>query len=132
MQLEQVIFAIDNDANTHTVAKFMRHVDTLRAMGRIDTVNCLIGCYKGRLERAYMMRADQFHEVSEYVQGQETILRVPGDSRQPCVLEHLNQAGVHPEGVVVLGPMSEVSAIEALASEAWTYEQNSGKYFICL
>lgn len=126
MHLEQVIFAIDNDANTHTVAKFMRHVDTLRAMGRIDTVNCLIGCYKGHLERAYMMRADQFHEVSEYVRGQETILRVPGDSRQPCVLDYLNS-----EDVVVLGPMREVSAMEALASEAWTYEQNSGKYFVC-
>lgn len=124
--LERVIFAIDNDNDTHVVAKFMRHVDTLRAMGKIDPVVQLIGCYRGQLERSYMMRADQFDAVSEYVRNQESILLVPGDTRQPCVLEYLvgNER-------VPLGPMGEVSASDALQFEAWTYNPSNGKYFVC-
>lgn len=124
--LERVIFAIDNDNDTHVVAKFMRHVDTLRAMGKIDPVVQLVGCYKGKLERSYMMRADQFEYVRDYIKGQESILRVPGDVRQPCVLEYL--AGSKRVG---LGPMREVQASEALQAEAWTYSPVSDKYFVC-
>jgi len=124
--LERVIFAIDNDNDTHTVAKFMRHVDTLRAMGKIDSVVQLVGCYKGQLERSYMIRADQFEHVRDYIKGQESILRVPGDVRQPCVLEYL----VGGERVS-LGPMRQVPASEALQAEAWTYSQEQNKYYIC-
>lgn len=124
--LERVIFAIDNDNDTHVVAKFMRHVDTLRAMGKIDPVVQLIGCYKGQLEKSYMIRADQLHNVREYIRDQESILRVPGDVRQPCVLEFVS-GGER----VSLGPMGEVSASDALQFEAWTYNPSNGKYFVC-
>lgn len=124
--LEQVIFAIDNDSSTHTVAKFMRHVDTLRAMGKIDPVVQLIGCYKGQLEKSYMIRADQFHHVKDYVQGQESVLRVSGDKRQPCVLEFMGSG----ERVSV-GPMRQVSADYALSADAWTYDPSVDKYYIC-
>jgi len=124
--LERVIFAIDNDNDTHVVAKFMRHVDTLRAMGKIDPVVQLVGCYKGQLERSYMMRADQLDYVSDYVRFQESILLVPGDTRQPCVLEYLET-----RERVGLGPMRQVSASEALQAEAWTYSQEQNAYYIC-
>jgi len=124
--LERVIFAIDNDTDTHVVAKFMRHVDTLRAMDKIDPVVQLVGCYKGQLERSYMMRADQFDYVRDYIKGQESILRVPGDVRQPCVLEFVSSGER-----VGLGPMREVSAAEAAQIEAWTYSQKQNKYFVC-
>ena len=124
--LERVIFAIDNDNDTHVVAKFMRHVDTLRAMGKIASVVQLIGCYKGQLERSYMIRADRFDLVADYVRHQESILLVPGDQRQPCVLEYL-AGGDH----VSVGPMRSVSAAEALQADAWTYNPNVDKYYIC-
>jgi len=124
--LERVIFAIDNDDDVHTVAKFMRHVDTLRAMNTIEPVEMLVGCYKGNLERSYMMRSDQFDHVSDYVKYQESFLLVPGDTRQPCVLEF-------PVGNkrVAVGKMRQVSAKDALQSDAWTYSETKGKYFVC-
>jgi len=86
----------------------------------------LVGCYKGQLERSYMMRADQFEYVRGYIQGQESILRVPGDMRQPCVLEFVSSGDR-----VALGPMRKVQASEALQAEAWTYSQEQDAYFVC-
>ena len=122
--LERVIFAIDNDDDVHTVAKFMRHVDTLRAMNTIEPVEMLVGCYKGKLERSYMMRSDQFDHVSDYVKYQESFLLVPGDTRQPCVLDYRGKREP-------VGTMRQVSAKDALQSDAWTYSETKGKYFVC-
>lgn len=124
--LESVIFAIDNDNDTHVVAKFMRHVDTLRAMGKINPIVQLIGCYKGQLENSYLIRADQFHHVKEYVKGQESVLHVPGDSRQPCVLEFV-ASGKR----VSVGPMHKVGPDYAMTRNSWTYNPAADSYFVC-
>jgi len=127
--LEHVIFAIDNGDDAHVTAKFLRRMDTLKAMGVLTTpVVQTIGCYKGQLENSYMMMAKDMHHVRDYVnwiEGQESILRVPGDVRQPCELEFSDGS------VVSVGPMREASAVEALQAEAWTYVPTTGKYFVC-
>lgn len=123
--LERIIFAIDNDRNPHQVAKFMRHMDALVAMDKAMPFVQTIGCYKGQLENSYMIYAKDLHHVQNYIENQECILRVPGDVRQPCVLEY-------PDGSSEsIGPMREVSAVEALQADAWTYVPGSGKYFVC-
>jgi hypothetical protein len=122
--LERIIFAIDDDNNTYTVAKFLRHVDTKRAMMDMSPVGLCVGCYKGQLERSYMILAKDFHHVADWIKGQESILRVPGDTRQPCVLEYLDTG----ERVSV-GQMRKVSAQEALGQDAWTYFE--GNYYVC-
>jgi hypothetical protein len=122
--LERIIFAIDNDTDAHVVAKFLRHVDTKRAMMQMQPVELCVGCYKGALERSYMVLAKDFHHVADFVKNQESILRVPGDTRQPCVLEYLEGGSVVP-----LGPMRRVSASEALVQDAWTYYE--GSYYVC-
>ena len=124
--MEQIIFAIDNDNDPHVVAKFMRHCDTERAMGRMWPISMVIGCYNGQLERSYIVLAQEFDKVKDYVKDQESILRVPADTRQPCVLEYLSTG--ERESV---GPMREVSAQEALQAMAWTYEPIEQKYFVC-
>lgn len=126
MHLEQIIFAIDNDNDPHTVAKFMRHCDTERAMQRMPALVMLIGCYEGKLERSYMIPAMHLDKVKDYIKNQDSILRVPSDTRQPCVLEYMS-SGMR-EGI---GPMREVSAQEALQAMAWTYEPIEGKYYTC-
>jgi hypothetical protein len=121
----QVIFAIDNDDDIHAVAKFLRHVDTLQAMTKVGVVTQLIGCYKGKLEKSYMIREDQFKYVRRFTERQESVLLVPGDVRQPCVLEYADG------DMVGIGPMRQVSAVEALQADAWTYNPKVDKYFVC-
>lgn len=122
--LERIIFAIDNDMDAHTNAKFLRHVDTKRAMMYMHPVELCIGCYKGQLERSYMILAKDFHHVLDFIQNQESIMRVPGDTRQGCVLEFLASGEVVP-----LGPMRRVKAHEAMMHDAWTYY--NGGYYVC-
>lgn len=122
--LERIIFAIDNDQDPHVVAKFLRHVDTKRAMMDMHPMELCIGCYLGQLERSYMILAKDLHHVADYIQNQESILRVPGDTRQDCVLEYLASGEIIP-----LGPMRQVPATTALMHDAWTY--HNGAYYVC-
>ena len=124
--LEHIIFAIDNDHEPHVVAKFMRHCDTERAMMRMPALVQLIGCYKGQMERSYMLPAKCLDAVKDFIKYQESILRVPGDTRQPCVLEYV-QTGER----VSICAMREVSAIDAWGLDAWTYDPKADKYFAC-
>lgn len=127
--LETVIFAIDKSHDIHTQAKFLRHVDTLRAMGKLRGLfaSC-VGSYDGEIERSYMMLMSDFDEhirKSGYVDEQESFLRVPGDVRQPCVLEYQDgQADV-------LGPMIGIHKDEVHMFAGWTYVEKTGRYYTC-
>lgn len=121
--LERVIFAIDNDNDMHSNAKFMRRVDTLRALGKIEPVVLCIGNYEGVLERSYMMLAKDFHHVVDYIENQECVMYVPGDTRQPCTLRYKDGS------VVEIGPMKRVDKSEAMLHKGWTYCE--GNYYVC-
>lgn len=124
LYLEKVVFAIDNNTDTHTVAKFLRHVDTLRAMGKIKPVVQCIGNWEGVLEVSYMMNLKDFDKyVVPYgsVEGQECVLIVAGDTRQPCYLRF-------PYGSTKnVGPMVEIDG----PIGNWTYVPATNKYFTC-
>ena len=125
--LNKIIFAIDNNTNTHAVAKFMRHVDTKRALGELQggLVHC-IGYWEGILEPSYMMDERDYRKFVEpmgFTDGQDCILHVPGDTRQPCTLEYSDGS------TWTVEPMYEVSKDNALHLNAWTYVQDTGKYF---
>ena len=124
MMLERVIFAIDNDIDTHVNAKFMRWVDTNRVMGKMGEMDLCIGCYNGVMERSYMILARDLHIVAEYIKGQESVLFIPGDVRQPCHLMYLADGST-----LGLEPMVEVPYVDAIQAEGWTY--CNGKYFVC-
>lgn len=122
--LEKVVFAIDDNWNVHTVAKFLRHVDTLRAMGKIKPVVQCIGNWENVLEVSYMMDLKDFdkHVVPfGFVDGQECVLVVAGDTRQPC---HLRFPTGH---TVIVGPMVEIDG----PTGNWTYVPATNKYFTC-
>lgn len=135
MFLEKIVFAIDNNTDTHTVAKFLRLIDTKRALGDLkgSMVHC-IGSWLHRvdddgkvlLEPSYMMDARDYYGVvasSGYVDDQDCVLSVPGDTRQPCSL-------VGPGGDRVgLSPMREVQTTDGL--DNWTYVISTGKYYSC-
>ena len=127
--LNKIIFAIDDNNDTHTVAKFLRHMDTCRAMNTLkgSFVHC-IGMYNGVLEPSYMMDERDYRKLVErvgYTTWQESILHVPGDVRQPCTLEFSDQEGT----IQSIGPMREVSARWAMRYNSWTYVLSTNKYF---
>ena len=124
MMLEHVIFAIDNGDDLHTQAKFLRHVDTLRATEKMmGTLYSGIGSYEGHLERCYMVLAvdyDRHFESLHYLSGQESVLRVPGDTRQPCTLHYKDL------GAVSIGAMRQVHGVP---KGDFTYM--NGQYWEC-
>ena len=126
--LEKVIFAIDNDKDTHAVAKFLRYVDTEQVMGRFGPMQHLIGSYEGVMECSYMIDKRDLPKVHSYIAGQDSVLCVPADTRQPCHLEFIRESD-QPD--LVLGPMREVSNNTAMTQDAWTYNLATGKYFVC-
>jgi hypothetical protein len=122
---EKVCFAIDNNHDLHTVAKFTRYIDTQRALGKLSgsVIQC-VGFYVGELEPSYLMdRKDycEFVDRSGYVDEQHCVMYIPGDTRQPCYL-------LYNEGEQAnIGPLREVANTIGLTS--WTYVLETGKYF---
>lgn len=127
--LETVIFSIDKAHDLHQQARFLRYLDTVRAMGGLrGHVGSCVGSYKGVLERSYMIPLVDFNNHvrdSGYVSQQESFLHVPGDVRQPCVLEYSDGSRES------LGAMRQVTKDKVGDYDAWTYVEATGHYFVC-
>ena len=127
--MEYVIFAIDNNKDTHAVAKFLRHMDTKRALGELkgSMVHC-VGNWDGILEVSYILRRDDYlaHVLPlGFTQEQEAVMIAPSDTRQPAsILSH--DLGEHFQE---LGPVRNIAPHEATPDVAWTFNTISGKYF---
>lgn len=128
---EHVIFEIDNPTDTHQLAKFMRLVDTLRAMAILaGEVVTAIGCYKGQLNQSFIMTRRDFEDHifnSGFVGKQESFLYVETGhkGRQYAKLVYQFHPVVEP-----IGQLVEVTAQEALQEMAWTYRPDLGKYWV--
>lgn len=122
--LETTVFSIDNAHDFRTMARFMRYVDTHRAMGDFKgTVLSCIGEYKGVMEPSFMMLTidyDKYIKGSGYLTNQESVLKIPGDSRQPCHLEFK-------DGTQVILSKSKLGK----GKDGWTYILSEDKYFHC-
>ena len=124
---EKIIFSIDNGHDLHTMAKFLRHIDTVKAMGKLEGgfIQC-IGYYKGKLENSFIMdEKDYVRFVAKlgFTVKQESVLQVPGDTRQPCVLIYQK---LPPN---VLSPMRKIKPEVASKSKAWTYVVEENTYW---
>jgi len=142
---EYVIFAIDNDDNVHTNAKFLRYVDEREVMGKTKgKMKLCIGSYKGKLERSYIMRWDDFMEhiaESGYVDKQESIL-ILRDGYYGKVYATLKFNSAYNSDWpaeftnvgyddLFLGEFKSVPAHEAQYEEAWTYRPDLDTYYVC-
>lgn len=124
--LEHIIFAIDHDTNTHVVSRFLKYVSQEQALQRFGKLTHLVGCYNGHLECSYMVTAKNWDKIKQFAANQDSILRVPGDTRQPCVLEFLATGNR-----VSIGQMREVEPLDALGQMAWSFNLDTGKYYVC-
>ena len=122
---EKVCFAIDNNHDLHTVAKFTRYIDTQRALGKLSgsVIQC-VGFYVGELEPSYLMDRkdyDRWVKYSGYVTKQICVMYIPGDTRQPCYFIFDDGDQINSD------PLREVDGPEGL--EAWTYVLETKRYF---
>lgn len=119
--MSYIIFSIDNVNDTHTLAKFLRHIDTQRAMGKMKgkMVHC-IGMYDGMLEPSFLLTQEDFQYAADYVKGQESVLEVPSSVKQPVSLRFKDR-------VVCLGRL--VSSSKMPDTNAWTHNGNKF-YFV--
>ncbi len=121
--MERVIFSIDNWNDLHTLAKFLRLMDTHRAMMKLDgDFKVLQGYYKGDLEISFMCSQRDFTDYvlrSGYVDNQESIFHVSPSGY--CCLEYRNGA---------LEPLGELLISTGMPdTEAWTYDPESKTYW---
>jgi hypothetical protein len=88
--MDYVIFAIDNNTDTHTVAKFMRLIDTKHVMGEMSgTMVQAIGYWEGILETSYIMRKDDYISIvlpAGYTKEQEAVMIAPASRNQPATI----------------------------------------------
>ena len=142
---EYVIFAIDNDGDLHTNAKFLRYVDERVAMQKMKgKMKLCIGSYKGKLERSYIVRWDDFMEHiadSGYVDKQESIL-ILRDGYYGVTYATLKFNSAYNtdwpaefpnvgSNDLFLGVFKSIPANEALYEEAWTYRPDLDTYYVC-
>lgn len=99
------IFAIDNNHDLHTTAKFLRYLDTLRAMNKLKgEVQLCVGMWENSLEPSYIMNEEDFNSYvrnSSYVENQKELFYT----------EELN--------------LTECDFKE----KAWTFKLKEGKYY---
>lgn len=125
MIYERVLFSIDNPKEIHDYARAVRKLSEFEAMGKVAEVVPCVGSYEGVLEPSFMVLARDWEKVIRpmwFVEGQTSILRVPGDVRQPCVLEYL-ESGAR----LSIGPLRQVTSASGLGS--WTYVLETQQYF---
>lgn len=124
--MHYVIFSIDNVSDLHTKAKFLRYVDTLRAMNYLKgTMKLCIGSYNGILEDSFIIRKDDFEErirSSGHIDNQESILHIRGKDML-CEFEYLNG------GFDRAGRLVQVTASEAMTKSGWTYRPDLNIYW---
>ena len=124
--MEKVIFSVDTPADVHSMKMFYRLVDDLRAVGKLTgpVIPC-IGCVDGAYEPSWMMNKVDFDRLVReryFMQQQKCFLLVPGDVRQPCVLEYQDGSRV------ALGPMKQVDPANV---RSWTMRLDDKSFWGC-
>ena len=121
--METTVFSIDNANDLHTLSKFLRHIDTQRAMGKlVGAVELAIGAYQGEMEYSFIMLSVDYNKHvkdSGYVDNQECIMLVSSDIRQPVLLEKIATGERAKLGKLYVGK----------GNGDFTYKTSTGEYF---
>lgn len=120
------IFSIDNWHNPATLNRFLNHF--LHHPERRDNLQPVIGVYKGAAEIAFIASPEDFAAIvagSDWIKGQESVLRVAMGNKMECHLEFADGRDDVP-----MGHMCEVTEKEAKANGDFTYLPSIGTYYI--
>lgn len=134
MKLERIIFSVDNPPDPYALSKALSLLVQMKATLKIDMLVPCIGSYEGYLEPSFMVYAKDFDKHIRgmfFLDGQESIMRIPGDPRQECTLEYLLERSSS-EGLRH-GRIEPIGQLQSIPSptyhDAWTYVLGSGRYF---
>jgi len=127
--LNKVCFAIDNPHDVHTVAKFMRYMDTKRVMGELtgSLIQC-VGFWEGELEPSYIMNVvdyEKFVVPMNFTDNQDCVMYIPGDTRQSCTMKFRDE-----EQIYSLGPLKRVKHEEVHKYFSYTYLLATKTYWV--
>jgi len=131
--MQFVIFSIDNVDNLHTLSKFLRHMDTMRAMGKLKgSFRPMVGSYKGVLEYAFGCRKEDFDAHVQgfgFIDNQESVLELTVTNNGRTAPRTLAKLVYSSGDVVSLGNFKEVTKGVAMGLDAWTYDPKVDVYF---
>ena len=133
--MKYVIFSVDNVHDLHTLAKFTRYVDTLRAMGYLKgDFKTLVGSYKGVMEYSFLCDRVDFDKhvlLSGFVDNQESFLNLSYTSNGRTSPRFFAKLWYPATGQTAsIGEFKGVTKREAMDYEGWTYDPALNKYFI--
>ena len=124
-----VIFSIDNASDPRTLRKFIKMVDDLKAVGKLQgDFKVCFGMWKGLLEHSFLMSDVDFWTYvgdSDWVKTQEAFMIVevgPKGNQSAYILDFT--------GKIYMGELKEVSFKEAAKHDGWTYRPDLGLYWI--
>ena len=124
--MARVIFSIDNYYDLHSLAKFLRYMDTKRASGMLrGKFEILMGSWGGIPEVSFECEAQDF---ADYVipfgcnKGQDSILVI--FDQIDVFLVSGSRASER------IGTWTEVSELEAKMAEGYTYKPEEEKWYL--
>lgn len=126
--MKYTIFVIDNHTSLRVMARFLRFVDELRAMGKTNgkVLQC-VGSWGGVLEPSFICRTDDFEKHfkdSGYLDQQGCFLQVSECNKQYAQL-------LFPDGSTeFVGSLQDVSKEEAMKHDGWTYRPDLNTYWV--
>lgn len=123
-----VLFSIDNVTNTHTLAKFLRHMDTQIVLCKTEgyLVQC-IGYYKGRMETSFILNEKDYvdHVLPlEFTEDQECVFWTTG----PEALTYSCPFDL--DGGDLIGVLKQTTKKKALKSDGFTYRPDLNAYWV--
>jgi hypothetical protein len=122
----KVIFSIDNVSNLHQLSKFLRHMDTQRATGKLkDEFQTCIGYWEGILENSFICGKEDFLtyvDAHGWCDNQTAIILM--DDEGECYIKY------GPHNAEYLGVFTNVSEPEAKVSQGWTYDMKTNSYWV--
>lgn len=122
-----VIFAIDRGWDLHQQAKFLRHMDTMRAMGKLSAhLKCCVGFWEGNPERSYILPIEDYKVYVAphgWVDNQHSVVRVDEVENADLMWPKLEVK------MCSIGRMNKVDADVALKLGAWTFVEEESQYY---
>jgi hypothetical protein len=122
-----VIFAIDGGEDDIAGARKRLWFETcMREAG--TGFKAVAGCYKGKLERSYVMTVENYALITGWTKGQESVLFLSpvreNGQREAKLLDYRDN------DIIPLGIWRAVSEAEAHKYDGWTFDPAEGQHYV--
>ena len=131
--MSYIIFSIDEVNDVHTLAKFLRHIDTQKALGKMEgAMRILMGSYKGVMEQSFICTEGDFNNhvaPMGFTTNQESVLRLYETSNGRTAPRSFATLVFPDDDTESLGEFKEVTRELAMSLDGWTYDPMMDTYY---